>query len=127
MRHPAVKVEEWAMLLLYRRRAILVAVLLLAVGVGLFLWLTHDPLEAARPRVQLGTDQATVTAAVGRPPDSVFRHTGEEGANTLLRWGDGDRELYVLLDRHGLATDVLVAGPDVVRPLWERVRGCWPW
>jgi hypothetical protein len=109
-----------------RRRAILVAVLLLATGV-LFLWLTHDPLQAARRCVRLGADEEAVTAAVGRLPDGVLRHTGEDGGHTLLRWGDGVTDLYVVLDLDGLAAEAFVAGESPRPTLWERVRDWWPW
>ena len=57
-----------------------------AVGVVLFLALTADPLEAARRRVPLGGDEATVVRAIGRPPDSVM---GRPGAPPRTRPGRG--------------------------------------
>jgi hypothetical protein len=111
-----------------RRRAIFIAVLLLVVGGGLFLWLSRNPLEAARHRVRLGTDQATVAADVGREPDEIVRQTDDGDESTALRWEYEQGSLYVALDRHGRVVEVCVFDPCHRQPgLWDRVLDWWPW
>jgi hypothetical protein len=103
-------------------------VLLLAVLSGLLLWLAHDPLEAARQRVQVGSDEAAVTAAVGREPDGaiggVDSHPGPP--HPVLYWQYADDFLLVVFDRDGKA--VIASRYAWGSPaLWDRLRAYLPW
>jgi hypothetical protein len=115
-----------------RRRSALVAglgALLLAVLVGLFLWLTHDPLEAARQRVELGTDETAVTAAVGRKSDGVMGMPGRHGiaSRRALIWQHGDKMLLVEFDDDDHAARAYTARWLNAPSLWDRLRAWWPW
>jgi hypothetical protein len=110
-----------------RRRVLvaLVAVLLLAVLGGLFLWLREDPLETARRRVRAGMDKAAVVAAVGRPPNRVW--VRPEGDGNLLIWDyGGSGTLVVDVNEDGKAA-AATTGSRIDPTLWQRLRAWWPW
>jgi hypothetical protein len=100
-----------------------------ALGVAACLALGEDPLEAARRRVPLGADRATVEAAVGRPADDVGRVRALPGEPALpeavarrfeLIWRYRDATLLVHFDE-----DERSFLADVDRqssPFWERFR-----
>jgi hypothetical protein len=106
------------------RRWLLVG-LALAVALALSsLWgLTPDsPLEAARRRVRLGTGEAAVVRAVGRPADHVVgRRADVPGGICVLLWEEGATHLLVEFDRGGRAVKVDMGRLDRP-PWWARVR-----
>jgi hypothetical protein len=110
-----------------RNRRWLLAVLALAaaaLGVVAYLALRVDTAEAASLRVPLGADEATATAAVGRPHNGGEIHK-EAGAPERLRrglfWEYGEDRLYVWFDEEGRAVKVgVVYGPDST--FWRRLR-----
>src|SRR5262249_55443288 len=95
-----------------RRRAVLAGFLLLAMVGWLSSWLTYDPMVEARRRIHLGTDEATVVAAVGRPPDDRVQATGLGGMLAQLWWPYGEAELYVMLDENSLAGYACIILPN---------------
>jgi hypothetical protein len=95
---------------------------------GLFLWLTHDPLEAARRRIPLGGGEAAVIAAVGRQPDFVRQGEGPDAGVTFLQWRDDDDRDLLISMRDGRAVETCIVESCFRQPtLWERVRDWWPW
>ena len=111
-----------------RRRAILVAVLLLAVGGGLFLLRPDDPVEAARRRVPLGADVEAVVAAVGRPGGAVLGSDAPDGQShrRKLCWVYERGMLFVEFNDDGRAVKAEIRDWQPL-PFWQRVRAWWPW
>ena len=95
-----------------------------ALGVAACLAFGEDPLEAARRRVPLGADEATVVKAVGRPPDSQMGRPGgtAEDPPRALFWQFGDEPLFVLFDADGRAVKADRYSWYTPPTLCERIR-----
>jgi hypothetical protein len=111
-----------------RRRAILVAVLVLAVLCSLFLLRPDDPVEAARRRVPLGSDVEAVVAAVGRPGGAALGRDGHDSQShgREVCWVYERGMLFVEFDEDGRAVKAEIRDWQPV-PLWQRLRAWWPW
>jgi hypothetical protein len=95
-----------------------------ALGLVAFLMFADQPLKAARRRVPLGADEATVVRAVGRAPDSALGKPGgtPEDPPRALFWQFGDEPLFVLFDADGRAVKADRYSWYTPPTPWERVR-----
>jgi hypothetical protein len=102
----------------------LAAVAAVALGIAACLAFGEDPLEAARRRVPLGADEATVVQAVGRAPDSVMGKPGGTAQDPprALFCQFGDEPLFVLFDGGGRAVKADRYSWYTRPTRWERLR-----